>query len=114
MILKKFPHEFQMDAKDCGPACLKIIAKYYGKYYSLQYLRDKCGITRPEPLPTLVVHRIDRVKDVPPLSFGYNFTQEQMTSIVACANTYHLFCVSMLHIEDMEALFSCKEGFVSG
>ncbi|MDE6451578.1 MAG: peptidase domain-containing ABC transporter, partial [Odoribacter sp.] len=46
MILKKFPHEYQMDAKDCGPACLKIIAKYYGKYYSLQYLRDKCGITR--------------------------------------------------------------------
>lgn len=41
-----FPHEFQMDAKDCGPACLKIIAKYYGKYYSLQYLRDLCGVTR--------------------------------------------------------------------
>ena len=41
-----FPHEYQMDAKDCGPACLKIIAKYYGKYYSLQYLRDLCGITR--------------------------------------------------------------------
>lgn len=46
MMLKKFPHEYQMDAKDCGPACLKIIAKYYGKYYSLQHLRDKCGITR--------------------------------------------------------------------
>jgi ATP-binding cassette subfamily B protein len=35
-----------MDAKDCGPACLKIVAKYYGKYYSLQYLRDLCGITK--------------------------------------------------------------------
>jgi ABC-type bacteriocin/lantibiotic exporters, contain an N-terminal double-glycine peptidase domain len=46
MILRSFPHEFQMDAKDCGPACLKIIAKYYGKYYSQQYLRDLCGITR--------------------------------------------------------------------
>jgi ABC-type bacteriocin/lantibiotic exporter with double-glycine peptidase domain len=46
MIAKPFPHEYQMDAKDCGPACLKIIAKYYGKYYSLQYLRDLCGITR--------------------------------------------------------------------
>jgi len=46
MIFNTFPHEFQMDAKDCGPACLKIIAKYYGKYYSLQYLRDLCGITR--------------------------------------------------------------------
>jgi len=31
---------------DCGPSCLKIIAKFYGKYYSLQYLRDKCGTTR--------------------------------------------------------------------
>ena len=46
MIFNIFPHEYQMDAKDCGPACLKIIAKYYGKYYSLQYLRDLCGITR--------------------------------------------------------------------
>ena len=33
-----------------------------------------------------------------------------MKSIVACANTYHLFCVSV-RIEDMEALFACKKGF---
>ena len=46
MKTHKFPWEYQMDAKDCGPACLKIIAKYYGKYYSLQYLRDLCGITK--------------------------------------------------------------------
>lgn len=44
------------------------------------------------------------------LSFGCNFTPEQMKSIVACANTYHLFCVSV-RIEDMEALFACKKGF---
>ncbi len=66
---------------------------------------------RSEPLPILVVHRTDKVTDAPPLSFGCNFTQEQMTGIVSCANTYHLFCVSMLSVEDMEALFSCKEGF---
>ncbi len=46
MLLNTFPYERQMDAKDCGPACIKIVAKYYGKYYSLQYLRDLCGITR--------------------------------------------------------------------
>ncbi|MDR1763486.1 MAG: peptidase domain-containing ABC transporter [Dysgonamonadaceae bacterium] len=45
-MIKRFPHEYQLDAKDCGPACLKIISKYYGKYYSLQYLRDLCGLTR--------------------------------------------------------------------
>lgn len=42
----KFPFEHQLDSKDCGPACLKIIAKYYGRYYSLQHLRDLCGITK--------------------------------------------------------------------
>ncbi len=41
-----FPHEFQLDSKDCGPACIKIIAKYYGRFFSLQYLRDICGISR--------------------------------------------------------------------
>jgi ATP-binding cassette, subfamily B, bacterial len=35
-----------LNLMDCGPSCLKIIARYYGKYYSLQYLRDKCGTTR--------------------------------------------------------------------
>ena len=45
-----------------------------------------------------------------PLSFGCNFTREQMAGIVSCANTYHLFCMPAC-IEDMEALFACKEGF---
>lgn len=45
MILKRFPVEYQMDSQDCGPASLKIIAKHFGRYYSLQYLRDQCGIT---------------------------------------------------------------------
>jgi ATP-binding cassette subfamily B protein len=45
-MLSSFPHEYQLDAKDCGPACIKILAKYYGQYYSLQYLRDLCGVNR--------------------------------------------------------------------
>lgn len=36
----------QHDSMDCGPTCLRMIAKYYGKSYSLQALRDKCHITR--------------------------------------------------------------------
>lgn len=31
---------------DCGPASLKIISKYYGKDFSMKYLRDKCNITK--------------------------------------------------------------------
>lgn len=46
MLLHRFPVERQMDSQDCGPASLKMIAKYFGKYYSLQFLRDRCGITK--------------------------------------------------------------------
>ncbi len=46
MPLKSFPSERQLDKMDCGPTCLKIIAKYYGKFYSLELLRNKCGITK--------------------------------------------------------------------
>jgi ATP-binding cassette subfamily B protein len=46
MFFKNFPLEYQLDAMDCGPACLKMICKYFGKYYSLLFLRDLCGITR--------------------------------------------------------------------
>ena len=34
MLFDRFPVEYQMDSQDCGPASLKIIAKYFGKYYS--------------------------------------------------------------------------------
>ncbi len=36
----------QMDAMDCGPTCLRMIAKFYGKSYSLQTLRERSYITR--------------------------------------------------------------------
>ena len=31
---------------DCGPTCLRMIAKHYGRIYSLQYLRDHSYIDR--------------------------------------------------------------------
>ena len=36
----------QLDSMDCGPTCLRMIAKYYGRSYSLQTLREKAFITR--------------------------------------------------------------------
>lgn len=44
--MKKFAHYRQADHKDCGPTCLKIIAKYYGKTINIQELRDFSETTR--------------------------------------------------------------------
>lgn len=45
-MLNRFPYYQQLDTMDCGPSCLRMIAKYYGKSYSLQNLREKCFHTR--------------------------------------------------------------------
>lgn len=41
-----FVHFNQYESKDCGPASLRMIAKFYGKSYSMQTLRKNCFITR--------------------------------------------------------------------
>ena len=43
---KTFPFYKQPDSKDCGPTCLRIIAKHYGKLISLQDIRDLAETTR--------------------------------------------------------------------
>lgn len=42
----KFPFFRQLDYRDCGPTCLRMVAKFHGKTFSREFLRDKAGITR--------------------------------------------------------------------
>ncbi len=37
----QFPFCHQLDAMDCGPTCLRMVAKYYGRTITLDYLRNK-------------------------------------------------------------------------
>jgi len=43
--MKKFPHYHQPDAMDCGPTCLRMVAKLYGKNYSIQSLNENYSFT---------------------------------------------------------------------
>ncbi len=36
----------QHDQMDCGPTCLRMVAKHYGRNYTLQKLRELCQISR--------------------------------------------------------------------
>ena len=45
-MANKFTHYQQLDQMDCGPTCLQMVAKHYGRYYSLHELRNKAFITR--------------------------------------------------------------------
>lgn len=41
-----FPFYKQLDSMDCGPTCLRMVAKHYGKHFSLQTLRNKSYLAR--------------------------------------------------------------------
>jgi ATP-binding cassette, subfamily B, bacterial len=44
--VNKLQFQKQFDTIDCGPSCLKMVTAYYGKPYSLEYLREQCYLTR--------------------------------------------------------------------
>ena len=44
--MKNFPTYLQTESKDCGATCLKIVAKFYGKLYKTQSLREFTETTR--------------------------------------------------------------------
>ncbi|TDE17061.1 hypothetical protein E0F88_03920 [Dyadobacter psychrotolerans] len=41
-----FTHYHQLDQMDCGPTCLRMVAKHYGKHFTAQTLREKAQISR--------------------------------------------------------------------
>jgi ATP-binding cassette, subfamily B, bacterial len=42
--MKNFTHYKQLDSMDCGPICLRMVAKHYGRSYSTAQLREMCEI----------------------------------------------------------------------
>lgn len=45
-IAGKVPQVMQMEALECGAACLAMIAAYYGKWLPLERVRTDCGVSR--------------------------------------------------------------------
>lgn len=75
MHIHSFPHYLQLDAMDCGPTCLRMIAKYYGKTYSLQTLRAHSFITR-EGVSMLGIS--DAAESIGFRTMGVRITLEQL------------------------------------
>ena len=36
----------QLDGMDCGPTCLRMVAKHYGRNFNLRTLSKLCGFNR--------------------------------------------------------------------
>lgn len=70
-----FPFFQQLDSMDCGPSCLRMVAKYYGKIFSLQSLRSKSFITRSG---VSMLGISDAAENIGFRTHGYRLSWEQL------------------------------------
>jgi len=70
-----FVHYKQLDLMDCGPSCLRMVTKHYGKSYTLQSLRSKSYITKSG---VSMLGISDAAESIGFRTRGYRLTWEQL------------------------------------
>jgi ATP-binding cassette, subfamily B, bacterial len=70
-----FPFFKQLDSMDCGPTCLRMVAKYYGKSYTLQSLRSKAYLSKSG---VSMLGISDAAESIGFRTRGYRITWEQL------------------------------------
>lgn len=100
-MMDTFPHYHQLESADCGPSCLRMIAKYYGRNYSVQYLREQAFITR-EGVSMLGIS--DAAERIGFRTMGVKITLEQLRAEVP------LPCVLHWNQNHFVVLYKVKNG----
>ncbi len=98
--MKKFPHYKQADNKDCGPTCLKIIAKSYGKLIDIQQLRELSQTTREG---SNLLFLSDAAEQIGFRTLGVRLTLERL-------NDVPLPCILHWNKEHYVVLYQIKKG----
>ncbi|UOQ73174.1 peptidase domain-containing ABC transporter [Hymenobacter cellulosilyticus] len=75
--MKKFPFYRQQDEMDCGPTCLRMVAKHYGRDYSRQYLRQHSFLNRSG---ASLLGLSEAAEGIGLRSLGVKLTVEQLTT----------------------------------
>jgi len=107
----RFPFFKQLDAMDCGPSCLRMVARYYGRSYSLQQLRRLTYSTR-EGVSMLSLS--DAAENLGFRSRGVRLTWEQLRDeaplpCIVHWNQKHFVVVTGISKESRFSIFSGRK-----
>jgi ATP-binding cassette subfamily B protein len=102
-LFGKFPFYKQLDTMDCGPTCLRMISKYYGKVFTLNELRKKAYITR-EGVSMLGIS--DAAEAIGFHTLGVKLTYEQLLSEA------HLPCIVHWNQSHFVVVYAIKKNKV--
>lgn len=73
-----FTYYKQQDSLDCGPTCLRMVAKHYGRSFSIQKLRELCFTGRGG---TTMWNISDAAEKIGLRSLGVRITLEQLKDV---------------------------------
>lgn len=71
-----FPFYHQLEEMDCGATCLRMVARYHGRYYSLEYLRGLTQISQ-EGVSLLAIS--DAAENIGMQSLALRVSYEQLS-----------------------------------
>lgn len=78
-MIRSFPFYQQHDAMDCGAACLKMIAKHYGRHYSMEKLR---GLTYLGKEGVSLLGISDAAEEIGLQTLAVQTTYDQLVSVI--------------------------------
>ncbi len=90
-MLKRYPFIRQEEYKDCGPACLKMILKYYHGNMSMEELRDKLNTSK---LGTTAIDLVEAAREI---GFSAEGVRVDLTQI---KDDFLLPCIAHVVIEN--------------
>lgn len=101
--MRNFPFFKQLDVMDCGPSCLRMIAKFHGKNFTLQTLRERSFLTR-EGVSLLGIS--DAAESIGMRSVGARVSFEQLSGQVP------LPCIVHWREEHFVVVYAFRKGKV--
>jgi ATP-binding cassette subfamily B protein len=101
--IRGFPFIKQLDAMDCGPTSLAMIARYYGKVYSQQTLRERSFITREG---VSMLGTSDAAESIGMRTMGVRITFDQL------ANEVLLPCIAHWKQNHFIVVYKIKNKFI--
>jgi len=99
----RFPFIKQLDAMDCGPTALAMVARYYGKTYSQQTLRERSFITREG---VSMLGTSDAAESIGMRTMGVRVTFDQL------ANEVLLPCIAHWRQNHFIVVYKIKNGII--
>lgn len=107
----RFPFFKQLDVMDCGPTCLRMISKYYGRSYSMQHLRN---LSYPSREGVSLLSLCDAAENLGFRSRGVRVTWEQLRDEVPLPciihwNQKHFVVVTKISRKGRFTLFQKKK-----